>query len=185
MAKKDRQQVVIDQGPKERRQHNKVALELDANNRARLRVLDQLELDRLLLGKKISIDQHTAGEHLYRDISLAGYFPACKWSMDSNIRGSVQSVSQSRASALMKIGLGRAWLLAKAGRRTTEYLFGVVLGERRVPDRYIPVIRMSLTCYQNFEGWWYGKDAQTPLPDLLAELPRDVKVTRPFLDQVR
>lgn len=180
MAKRDRQQVVIDQGPKERRQHHRVALELDGNNRARLRVLDQLELDRLLLERKIDLDQHTAGEHLYRDITMAGYFPACKWSMDSNIRGSVQSISHSRATALLKIGLGRSWLLAKTGRRHTEYLFGVVLGERKVPDHYVPTVQRALNCYQNFEGWWHGQDQQSSLPDLLLELPGDVKSTRPF-----
>ena len=185
MAKKQREQITIDQGPKERRQHNKVALELDASNRARLRVLDQTELDRLLLERKIDLDQHTASEHLYRDITAAGYFPACKWAMDSNIRGDVQSVSQSRANALVKIGLGRAWLHAKIGRRTTDYLFGVVLGERKVTDKYVPVIHAALDSYQNFECWWYGRDAQSPLPDLLADLPGDVQSTRPFLDQVR
>lgn len=180
MAKHGRHQVVIDQGPKERRQHNRVALELDANHRARLRVLDQLELDRLLLERKIDIDQHTAGEHLYRDITMAGYFPACKWAMDSNIRGSVQSVSHGRAQALVKIGLGRAWLLAKTGRRHTEYLFGVVLGERKVPDNRVPSIQLALNSYQNFEGWWHGQDKDIPLPDLLSELPGDIKKTRPF-----
>jgi hypothetical protein len=183
MAKRIVNRDPYDQGPKERQQHNKVAIELDVNNRARLRVLDQLELDRLLLEKLIDLDQHSAGEHLYRDISSAGYFPQCKWSMDSNIRGSVQNVSQGRASALVKIGLGRAWLLAKVGRRHTEYLFGVVLGERKVPVQYVPVIQRSLNSYQNFEGWWHGQDQQSYLPDLLAELPGDVKRTRPFLDQ--
>lgn len=184
MAKRQRDQIVIDQGPKERRQHNKVVLELDASNRARLRVLDQLELDRLLLERKIDIDQHTAGEHLYRDITTAGYFPACKWAMDSNIRGSVQSISQSRANVLVKLGLGRAWLLGKAGRRITEFLFGVVLGERKVPDTQVPVVRLGLDKYQSFEQWWYGRDAQSPLPELLSDLPTDIKKTLPFHHQV-
>lgn len=184
MAKRIVNRDPYDQGPRERRQHNRVAVERDANNRARLRVLDQLELDRLLLEHKIDLDQHTAGEHLYRDITMAGYFPACKWAMDSNIRGSIQSVSHSRAQALVKIGLGRAWLLAKAGRRHTEYLFGVVLGERKVSDKYVSTIQRTLSCYQNFEGWWHGQEQDSPLPDLLAELPGDVKRTKPFPGRV-
>lgn len=172
--------VVIDQGPIERRQHNKVVIEQTANHRARLRIVDQTELDRLLLQRLIDMDQHTAGEHLYRDVQACGYMPACKWAMDSNIRGASQTISQHRADALVKIGLARAWLLAKAGRRTTEYLFGVVLGERKVPKEQVPVVRLGLDKYQSFEGWWHGKDIREPLPSLLAELPGDVKSTRPF-----
>lgn len=172
--------VVIDTGPVERRQHNKVVVEQTANHRARLRVVDQTEIDRLLLQRLIDMDQHTAGEHLYRDIQAAGYFPACKWALDSSIRGASQTISQHRADALVKIGLGRAWLLAKAGRRTTEYLFGVVLGERKVPKEQVPVVRMGLDRYQSFEGWWHGKSTREPLPDLLKELPGDVRRTRPF-----
>lgn len=182
--KKKTNRVAYDQGPKERRQHNKVAVELDANNRPRLRVLDQMELDRLLLERKIDLDQHTAGEHLFRDITAAGYFPACKWALDSNVRGSAQTISQSRANALLKLGLGRAWLIAKAGRRATEYLFGVTLGERRVDEGHISGLRFCLDKYREFEAWWHDKDAQSPLPDLLAELPTKVQKTRPFFDKV-
>lgn len=171
---------VFDTGPSERRQHNTIAVERTAGHKARLRVLDQTELDRLLLKRLISMDQHTAGDHLYRDVQACGYFPACKWAMDSNIRGASQTISQNRADALVKIGLARAWLMAKAGRRTTEYLFGVVLGERKVSDPQVPVVRMGLDKYQSFEGWWHGKDIRTPLPELLQELPGDVQRSRPF-----
>lgn len=176
--------VAIDQGPAERRQHNKVALELDVNHRARLRILDQHEIDRLLLERKIDIDQHTAGEHLYWSVQQAGYLPQCRWALDSNIRGAAQSISQARADTLLKLGLARAWLLAKAGRRTTEFLFGVILGERKVDDPQLPSIRLGLDRYQSFEGWWHGRDTAVPLPALLADMPRDVKRTRPFLDQI-
>ncbi len=178
MAK--REAVVIDQGPPERRQHNKVVVEQTAGHRARLRIVDQTELDRLLLQRHISIDQHTAGEHLFRDIQSCGYMPACKWAMDSNIRGGVQSVSQHRADALVKMGLARSWMLAKAGRRTTEYLFGVVLGERKVPKQQIPFIRSGLDSYQDFEGWWHGRSPRDPLPGLLRDLPLQVQRTLPF-----
>lgn len=190
---KQRQPITIDQGPAERRQHNKVALELDANHRARLRILDQHEIDRLLLEHKITIDQHTAGEHLFNAVQQAGYLPSCKWALDSNIRGAAQNISQGRADTLLKLGLARAWLLAKSGRRTTEYLFGVVLGERKVDDPYVPSIRLGLSTYQSFEGWWHGRDTDVPLPALLADLPSDVlrsslfglleQHTRPFLNQ--
>ena len=178
MAK--RQAVVIDTGPPERRQHHKVVIERTANHRARLRIVDQTELDRLLLKRQISLDQHTAGEHLYRDVQDCGYMPACKWTLDSNIRGGVQTVSQRRADALVKVGLARAWLLANAGRRTTEYLFGVVLGERKVADKQLPSVRAGLDGYQRFEDWWHGRTARDPLPDLLRELPLAVKLTLPF-----
>lgn len=178
MAKRDA--VVIDQGPPERRQHNKVVIERTANHKARLRIVDQTELDRLLVKRLISLDQHTAGEHLYRDIQSCGYMPACKWALDSNIRGAPQSVSQHRADALVKIGLARMWLLAKAGRRTTEFLFGVILGERKVPDQQLPFVRSGLDAYQDFEGWWYGRSAQEPLPELLADLPGTIKRTLPL-----
>lgn len=171
MAKRERQQVVIDQGPPERRQHNKIVVEQGADNRARLRILDQTEIDRLLLQRLISLDQHTAGEHLYRDIIASGYFPACKWAMDSNIRGDTQSLSDNRSNAVLKIGLARTWLLARAGRRITEYLFGVILGERRVTPPQVPVLRLGLDKFQSFEGWWHGRDIDKSVPSLLLEMP--------------
>lgn len=177
----------MDCGPIERQQHNRVTVERDINNRPRLRVTDQLEIDRLLLERLIDLDQHTAGEHLLRDITAAGYFPACKWAMDSNIRGDTQSVSQHRADALVKIGLGRAWLDAKAGKSTTKFLFGVILGERKVQDPQIPYVQNGLSTYQGFEGWWHGRDHDLPVPDLLAEMPRVVgrQLPRPFHYQMR
>ena len=186
MAKKARQPITVDTGPAERRQHNQVVVEQGADMRARLRIVDQLEIDRLLLIRKISLDQHTAGEHLYRDIHAVGYMPACKWALDSSIRGDTQSISDHRSDALVKIGLGRAWLLAKAGRRTTEFLFGVMLGERKVPDTYLPVIRLGLDKYQSFEGWWHGRDTDLPIPALLAEMPGvQTQMPRPFHHQMR
>lgn len=172
--------VVFDQGTPERRTHNKVVIEQGANMRARLRIVDQVEIDRLLHERKISLDQHTAGEHLFRDVTSAGYIPACKWAMDSNIRGAVQSISNQRSMALLKIGLARAWLMAKAGRRTTEYLFGVVLGERKVLDPQVPVICLGLDRYRSFEGWWHDQETDVPLPKLLAEMPKDIRKTKPF-----
>lgn len=167
--------IVVDQGPPERSNHFKVAVERGANFRARLRILDQIEIDRLLLEKKISLDQHTSGEHLFRDVNACGYFPACKWALDSNIRGASQTISQHRANALVKIGLATAWLNGKAGRRTTRLLFSVILGERKVQDNQLHSFRLGLDKYQGFESWWQGKDAETPLPELLAELPGNIR----------
>lgn len=184
MARKHRQQVIIDQGPPERRQHNTVAVEQGADRKARLRILDQTEPDRLLLKRLITLDQHTAAEHLYRDIIRAGYFPTHKWALDTNIRGDVQSLSNDRAETMMKISLARIWLLKRAGRRTTEFLFGVLLGERKVPDAMLPAIRLGLDKYQQFEEWWHGGDNSLPLPSLLDDLPADIKRSRPLHDQV-
>lgn len=166
-----RQVIAIDQGPPERRQHHRIVIERGANMKARLRIVDQTELDRLLHERKISLDQHSAGEHLYRDVHAAGYIPACKWAMDSDIRGGVQTVSDHRSGTLIKIGLARAWMLSKAGRRITDYLFGVVLGERKVSDAQVPVIKVGLDKYQSFESWWYGRSGTDPLPILLQDLP--------------
>jgi len=174
------QQVVIDTGPAERRTHYKVVIEQGANMRARLRIVDQTELDRLLHERQISLDQHTAGEHLYRDMIRAGYFLSPRWIDDKGSGGDAQGVSQDRASALLKMGLAKSWLLAVAGRRISEYLLGVVLGERKVTDRHVPVVRLGLDKYQGFDSWWHGRDARTPLPDLLADLPGRIKRTRPF-----
>ncbi len=175
-----RVQVVIDAGPPERRQHNKVVVEQTASHRARLRIVDQTALDRLLYQRQITIDQHTAGEHLFRDMIASGYLTSCNWIMDCNLRGGAQAVSRKRANALLRTGLARAWLLAKAGRRTTDYLFGVVLGERKVTDEQIPFVRHGLNTYRSFESWWHGKSEEEPLPDLLRDLPRAVKRTLPF-----
>ena len=175
--------VVFDQGPPERRQHNKVVIERGANHRARLRIVDQTEIDRLLLERKISLDQHTAAEHLFRDVTACGYMPACKWAMDSNIRGAAQSVSQNRANVLIRMGLSMAWMNARVGKGPTQFMVGVILGERKVPDPAVPMVQRVLDCYQSFEGWWHGKDPQAPLPSLLAELPGDVQRTRPFLNE--
>lgn len=183
--KKPTERIVFDTGPAERRQHNRIVVERTANHRARLRVLDQTEIDRLLLQRQIDLDHHTAAEHLYRDIQSAGYFPACKWALESNIRGDVQTISSCRADALLKIGLARAWLLKRAGRRITEFLFGVILGERKVTDQQVPMIRMALDRYQSFEGWWHGRSTRTPLPALLADLPADIQRSRPFVHQER
>jgi hypothetical protein len=172
-----RHAIVFDTGPVERKQHNKVVIEQGANMRARLRILDATEIDRLLHQRKISLDQHTAGEHLFRDISDAGYFPSCKWALDSNIRGDVQSISTSRSDAMMKIVLARSWMIQQAGRRITEYLFGVILGERKVPDPQIPVVRLGLDRYHSFESWWYGAEKDNTIPELLAEIP--IRKSRP------
>lgn len=180
---KERAPIVFDQGPPERAQHYKIAVERGANFRARLRILDQTELDRLLLERQISLEQHSAGEHLFRDVNSCGYMPACKWALDSNIRGETQTISQHRANAMVKIGLATAWLHAKAGRRTTRLLFAVVLGERKVADNQVASIRLGLDKYQGFESWWYGRDAESPLPELLADLPGDVKKTGAFQHQ--
>lgn len=185
MAKKIIERVVFDTGPAERRQHNRVVVERTASHRARLRVVDQTEVDRLLLLRHIDLDQHSAAEHLSRDIQNAGYFPACKWSLESNIRGDVQTISACRADALLKIGLARAWLLKRAGRKITEFLFGVILGERRVTDQQVPIIRLALNKYQAFESWWHGRSTRVPLPSLLADLPGDIQKSRPFHHQER
>lgn len=175
--------IAVDQGPPERRQHNKVVVERGANMKARLRIVDQTEIDRLLLERKINLDQHTSGEHLLRDILACGYVVTANWIMDSNIRGGEAQVSRTKADAILKIGLARAWLLAKAGRRTTEFLFGVVIGERKVEEPMIPSIRLGLNKYQSFESWWYDREIE-PLPVLLADLPGDVKLLRPFHHEV-
>ena len=47
-----RHMIVFDTGPAERRQHNKVVVEQGANMRARLRILDSTEIDRLLHQRK-------------------------------------------------------------------------------------------------------------------------------------
>lgn len=181
LAKKPRKHVeYYDTGPIERAQHNKVAIERDVNNRPRLRVLDQLEIDRLLLQRKITMDQHTAGEHLYRLITSVGYFPAAKWALDSSIRGDTQSISHHRAMALAKIGLARAWLHAKAGHRTTAYLFSVLLEEAgTVPDKLLPSFCLGLASFQAFEGWWHNQDHTASIPDLLAEMPRNIQAHKP------
>lgn len=172
--------VVIDTGPPERRQHHTVVVERTASHRARLRIVDQTECDRLLYQRHITLDQHAAAEHLFRDMIASGYMTSCNWIMDCNIRGGAQAISRRRANALLRTGLGRAWLIAKAGRRTTDYLFGVVLGERKVTDEQIPFVRHGLNSYRSFESWWHGRSAEDPLPELLRDLPRVVKRTLPF-----
>lgn len=180
MASRPRKQVdPIDTGPPERLQHNKVRIERDINNRARLRVVDQIEIDRLLLQGLITMDQHTAGEHLYRLITSAGYFPATKWALEANIRGDVQSMSKHRSDALVKIGLSRVWLYAKAGPATTRYLWRVILGEGKVPDKALDAVRSGLSAFQSFEAWWHGRDVDQSIPALLSDMPRNVQTHRP------
>lgn len=180
MARRPRTPVEpVDTGPPERMTHHRVAVERDINNRARLRILDQTELDRLLLERAISLDQHTAGEHLYHLITAAGYFPASKWAMDSNIRGEVQSMSHCRAMALVRVGLSKVWLHARAGEATTRYLWSVVLGERKVPDKALPPLRSALNAFQSFEAWWHGRDVDQSIPALLSDMPRNVQTHRP------
>lgn len=170
----------LDQGPPERRSHNIIVAEQGANMRVRLRVVDQTEIDRLLHLRLISLDQHTAGDHLYRDMIKAGYFMNCNWSLDSGTRGDVQSISSDKSTALLKMGLSRSWLLAGIGRHSTEYLLGVVLGERSVSDKQVPLVRSGLNSYQGFDSWWQGRDVNVPVPELLQDLPHKVKRIKPW-----
>lgn len=180
MTKKIRKPVEpYDTGPPERQQHHKVAIERDINNRPRLRVLDQLGIDRLLLARQITMDQHTAGEHLYRLITAAGYFPACRWVLDSGIRGDAQDISMQRSGALVRIGLARAWLHAKVGRQVTALLWGGILGERKILHSDVDFFRAGLSSFQAFEAWWHGRDHDQSIPALLAEMPRNVQTHRP------
>ena len=183
MAKKRRTSGVgvlpVDLGPPERAQHNQVRVERDINNRARLRIIDQLEIDRLLLKRLITMDQHTAGEHLYQLITAAGYFPPCRWIMDTNISTGGDGFSYSRSTALVKIGLSRVWLHARAGKATTRFLWAVLIGERTVPDAALPSIRHGLSTYQRFEAWWSGRDHDQSVPSLLADMPRNIQAHRP------
>ncbi len=169
----------VDTGPPERAQHHRTVLERDINNRARVRIVDQLEIDRLLLDRLITMDQHSAGEHLYRVITEAGYFAPCRWVLDDNIRGGESGISHVRSSALLKLGLARVWLNGKAGNATTRFLWAVLLGERRVPTRALPPVRHALDAYQSFESWWHGRDHDQSVPDLLADMPRRIQAHRP------
>lgn len=179
------QKVVIDTGPPERRTHNKVVVEQGANMRARLRIVDQTEPDRLLHERKISLDQHTAADHLYRDMIRAGYLLSSRWLDDRGTASGTPGISQDRATALLKMGLAKAWLLAQIGRRQAEWLLGVIIGERKVTDDQLPWIRQGLDKYQGFDSWWHGRDTNVPLPALLSELPRKVQRSRPFHHEVR
>ena len=170
----------LDQGPPERRTHNIIVAEQGANMRVRLRVVDQVEIDRLLYERKISLDQHTAGDHLYRDTIRAGYYLSSRWLDDKGSGGQSQGMSSDRATAFLKMGLAKAWLMSGIGRRQSEWLLAVVLGERRVADTDVPLVRSGLNSYQGFDSWWQGRDTNVPLPDLLTDLPRKVKRTRPF-----
>lgn len=169
----------VDLGPPERAQHNQLQLERDINNRARLRVVDQIEIDRLLLRRLITMDQHSAGEHLYKVITAAGYFAPCRWIMDTNISGGQSGISHVRSSALVKIGLARVWLHGRVGEVTTRFLWSVLLGERSVPDRALPPVRHALNAYQSFEGWWHGRDHDQSVPRLLADMPGRIQAHRP------
>lgn len=180
MAKARKQHaVVVDQGPIERRNHNQVVVERDARNRPRLRVVDQTELDRLLWQRLITLDQHTAGDHLYGLLSNAGYFAACKWALESNIRGSVQTISDSRDTAMIKVALSTVWVRARAGLRTQQLLFAVALGERKAPDKVLPPLRFALDVYQRFESWWFGRDLDVSIPTLLSDMPGRIQSKRP------
>lgn len=176
----------LDLGPPERSTHHRVVVERDVHNRPRLRIIDQLDIDRLLLDRKISLDQHSAAEHLFGLLQYSGFLPACKWVLDSNIRGEVQAISERRSDALLKLGLAKSWLIAKAGRAAMELTIQSLLGERRVQDRYLPLVRKALNEYQDFEAWWIGQDVTQPLPTLLANLPRKKKpkATRPLHNKV-
>lgn len=170
----------LDQGPVERRSHNIIVAEQGANMRVRLRVVDQTELDRLLHQRLISLDQHTAGDHLYRDMIRAGYFLRPRWLDDKGSGGGSPGVSHERANALVKMSLAKAWLMAGIGRRPSEYLLGVVLGERTVTLGTIPLVRSGLNSYQGFDSWWQGRDTAVPVPELLRDLPPKVKKMRPW-----
>lgn len=182
MAKKSRRRAQvdpIDTGPPERLQHNRVRIERDINNRARLRVVDQWEIDRLLLDRLISLEQHAAGEHLYAVMTEAGYFTPCRWIMDSNIKGGESGFCHARSTALVKIGLSRVWLHAKIGNATTRYLWCVMLGEKNVAPRALPSVRNGLSAYQSFESWWHGRDHDQSVPDLLADMPARIQAHLP------
>lgn len=160
--------IAYDQGPPERRQHNKVVVELDARNTPRLRVVDQTEFDRLLHERKISLDQHSAGEHMMADLVKSGYVMSCNWVLDSSIRGDRQAISSSKSDALLKSGLGQRWLLQRLGRGGTALVVGAAIGTHVVRETNVPIVRRGLETWMAFEGWFYGRKGTT-LPELLQE----------------
>jgi hypothetical protein len=186
LGKQIHRKVPIDTGPPERSQHNTVVIERDVNNRPRLRVVDQVEIDRLLLQRKITVDQHIAGEHLFRDLNDAGYLGTYSWSLESCVRGDPCSISSRRANALLRVGFAKMWLNAKAGPLTTRLLIAVLIGERRVIDRHLPSIRVALDKYQSFESWWHNEPQGLTIPELLLDLPAHIQSHRPrsFHDQI-
>jgi hypothetical protein len=165
MAK--RQAVIADQGPPERRQHNVVAVEQDANYRTRLRILDQLEIDRLLHKRLISLDEHVTAEHFHRDLVRAGYIKSSNWSLDNNIRGDVQAVSSQRSDAMVKIGMAIRWLHNSIGRNATNWLIGVCINAIKVHDKDLPNLRKALKAYRDYESAWHNYEGPRDLPSLL------------------
>lgn len=169
MANK-RQAVVVDTGPTERRQHYKVVASLDVHNRVRLRIANQTERDRLLDAGLISLDEHTTADHLARDLQQAGFVRSSPWTLDSSIRGDVQSISTQRSDALVRVGMARRWLHEKIGREDTDWLVNVCLDMLRVPKRQIVRLKRGLACYRDYEDEWHGYTGPMDLPSLLSNL---------------
>jgi hypothetical protein len=184
MAKSHKQAVVADQGPPERRQHNTVAAELDVNNRVRLRVLDQLEIDRLLHKRLITLDEHISAEHFHKDLVGAGFIRSSNWALDGNVRGDTQSISTQRSDAMVKVGMATRWLHREIGRRDTDWLICICTDAIRVGDGELPRLKGSLKSYRDFEGAWHTYEGPMDLPSLLVEVKpitrRTVPTSIPF-----
>lgn len=170
MGKQRKQAVVADQGPPERRQHNTVVAELDVNNRVRLRVMDQLEIDRLLHKRLITVEEHLTAEHFHRDLVNAGFIRSSNWALDGNVRGDSQSISTKRSDAMVKVGMARRWLHKEIGRIDTDWLVCVCTDAIRVGDKELPRLKASLKSYRDFEGTWHTYEGPSDLPSMLAEI---------------
>lgn len=170
MAKKRAQYVALDQGPPERKNHNIIRPELTVNNRLRLRVLDQVEYDRLLHLGLISLDEHVTAEHFARDLQQAGFIRSSPWTLDSSIRGDAQAISTQRSDALVRVGLARRWLHDKIGRHDTDWLVNICLDMLRVRKNQMARLKRALASYRAYEDEWYGYNGPMDLPTLLSNM---------------
>lgn len=178
MAKR-RETVVVDTGPAEMRNHNTVVAELDVHNRMRIRVVDQYDFDRLLHKRLITMDEHTSAEHLFRDLTNAGYIRGSQWNFDAGSGGDPQGISRSRSDALVRVGMARRWLHRAVGRKITDWLVGVCLGSVRVPEAHIPILKQALRAYREFETAWHNYDGPDDLPSLLGGIGSPITTVSP------
>ena len=116
----------------------------------RARVVDQAEIDRLFLKKKISAPQHEAAQSYLAALVRSGAIIRSP-SFEESIGGSIKDVEKSISSRIMAVSAARSSLSA-AGQKPMMLVDLMVASNRRVRRSELPLVRKGLDLLVRFYG---------------------------------
>jgi hypothetical protein len=122
-----------DYGTNELSKRHSLKPELTGRGHAvRMRVSDQIELDRLLLKGHIDRMEHSAGGSFCQDLHRAGMMGMKTVNYSPTTRGAGGDMSQAHADAVCRVGYARDTLNKEAGHRAQELTLNACLSIVRV-----------------------------------------------------